>query len=191
MIRINLLPFRAARKKENIRRQVFIFFSLLILIALALVYYNMMLGQKIDALQTDVDETRSELNQTMKAAKEVDQIRKEIATLEKKMEIIAKLEKGRTDPVDFVEEMSRLVVEKKMWLTSLSEDAQNVKMSGLALDNKTVAVFMRKLQGSTLFSDVDLQQLQRTDQNEINLKSFNIQCKKANAEPEKKTKKRK
>ncbi len=191
MIRINLLPFRAARKKENIRRQVFIFVSLLVLIALALVYYNMHLGRKVADLQEKVDQTRTELNRTMRAAKKVDRIKKEIDTLEKKMEIISKLEKGRTAPVEFVEEMSRLIVADKMWLTRLDEDATTVDMGGLALDNKTVAVFMRRLEQSPLFASVDLQQLQQTETEQVNLKSFKINCKKAGIEPPSTKKKKK
>lgn len=38
MIRINLLPYRAAQKKENIRRQISIFLLLLILMTLALFF---------------------------------------------------------------------------------------------------------------------------------------------------------
>ena len=40
MIRINLLPYRAARKKENIRIQFNIFIGSLILVALAIFYFN-------------------------------------------------------------------------------------------------------------------------------------------------------
>jgi type IV pilus assembly protein PilN len=191
MIRINLLPFRAARKKENIRRQVFIFVSLFILIALALIYYNMMLGNKVAALQEKVDEARTELNRTMKAAKEVDQIKKQIETLKTKMAIIAKLEKDRTAPVEFVEEMSRLVVADKMWLTQLKEDSQSVRMGGLALDNKTVAVFLRRLEESPLFAEIDLRQIQQTEREEVSLKSFDIECRKAGVEPPKPKKKKK
>jgi len=185
MIRINLLPFRAARKKENIRRQVFIFVSLFVLIALVLFYYNMILNGKISRLQAKVDETRTELNQTMKAAKEVDRIQKQIATLEKKLEIIAQLEQNRTAPVEFVEEMSRLIVADKMWLTLLEEESQSVTMEGFALDNKTVAVFMRRLEQSPLFASVDLQLLEQTSKDEVNLKRFDIQCRKAGEAGEK------
>jgi type IV pilus assembly protein PilN len=186
MIRINLLPFRAARKKENIRRQVFIFVSMFLLIGLALIYYNMMLANKLASLQEKVDQTRTELNETMKAAKQVDQIRKQIETLKKKMEIIDTLEKGRTAPMEFAEEMSRLVVADKMWLVRLSEDGKSVRMGGLALDNKTVAVFLRRLEQSPLFGEVDLRQIQQTTKEGVSLKSFDIECKKAEVKPPKK-----
>jgi len=179
MIRINLLPFRAAREKENIRQQVFIFVSLFVLIALVLFYYNMILNGKISRLQTEVDETRTELNQTMKAAKEVDRIQKQIETLDKKMKIIEKLEQNRTAPVEFVEEMSRLIVADKMWLTLLKEESESVTMAGFALDNKTVAVFMRRLEQSLLFASVDLQKIEQDTEHGVNLKRFDIQCRKA------------
>ena len=179
MIRINLLPFRAARKKENIRRQVFIFVSMFVLIGLALFYYNMMLTNKLQDLEAKVEETRAELQRTLKAANRVDQIKKEIATLEKKMAIIDQLEKNRMAPVEFVEEMSRLIVADRMWLTRLSEETQVVNMGGFALDNKTVAVFMTRLEKSPLFSEVNLRRLQHDMQNEVSLKNFDIQCKKA------------
>ena len=44
MIRINLLPFRSARKKENIRRQLSIFLLSLILAVVAIFGVNFFLG---------------------------------------------------------------------------------------------------------------------------------------------------
>ena len=51
MIRINLLPFRAARKKENVRRQVSIFFLSFFFVVVVLVYYHISLGSKITNLK--------------------------------------------------------------------------------------------------------------------------------------------
>ncbi|HAR33905.1 MAG TPA: pilus assembly protein PilN, partial [Desulfobacter sp.] len=53
MIRINLLPFRLARKKENIRRQVSVFFLSLIFIFLALGWALSMLNNKISLIQNE------------------------------------------------------------------------------------------------------------------------------------------
>ena len=61
MIRINLLPFRAARKKENIRRQVSIFFLSFFLVVMALVYYHISLGNKILSLKAKIETTKKEV----------------------------------------------------------------------------------------------------------------------------------
>ena len=55
MIRINLLPFRAARKKENIRRQVSIFLLSLVFLLIILFYYNSSLSSQIDGLKSVLD----------------------------------------------------------------------------------------------------------------------------------------
>jgi type IV pilus assembly protein PilN len=189
MIRINLLPFRAKRKKENIRRQVFIFVSLIVLILLCLVYYNMILNGKVNTLTAEIERTKNELEQVQEAARQVDAIKREIETLEKKMKIISQLEMNRDEPVDFLENVSAMIVHesksdnRKMWLTSLSVSRESkdavsdtVRMGGIALDNKTVAEFMRNLEKSGLFSNVTLESLRRTEMRAIALKQFDITC---------------
>ena len=54
MIRINLLPYRAARKKENIRKQISIFFFSFLLIVVILLFYNMSFQKRIDNLNTKI-----------------------------------------------------------------------------------------------------------------------------------------
>ena len=61
MIRINLLPFRSARKKENIRRQVSIFLLSLAFMLIILFYYNYNLSSKMDNLNTKIKDTKSDL----------------------------------------------------------------------------------------------------------------------------------
>lgn len=179
MIRINLLPFRATRKKENIRRQVFIFVSMFVLIALVLVYYNLMLAGKIENLEVKVTSTKKELKEVQKKAREVDRIKKEIATLEKKMNIISRLERNRTVPMEFLVAMSELIVEKKMWLTRMDIGAGSVSMDGLALDNKTVAVFLQRLEAAPIFNGVNLKKITQSDKTGISLKQFIVECRRA------------
>ena len=179
MIRINLLPFRATRKKENIRRQVFIFVSMFILVALVLVYYNMRLTGKIETLEEKVASTKKELKVVQKKAREVDRIKKEIAILEKKMNIITTLERNRTVPMEFLIAMSKLIVEKKMWLTRMDVGAGSVSMDGLALDNKTVAVFLQRLEETPLFKGVNLKKITQDGREGITLKKFNVECRRA------------
>ena len=57
MIRINLLPFRAARKQENIRRQITIFGTSVLMVVLALIYFNGTMNDKIRGLEDYPDPT--------------------------------------------------------------------------------------------------------------------------------------
>jgi len=158
---------------------VFIFVSMFILIALVLVYYNMRLATKIDDLQVKVDSTKKELKIVQKKAREVDRIKKEIAVLEKKMNIIGTLERNRTVPLEFLIAMSELVIEKKMWLTLMDVGAGSVSIDGLALDNKTVAVFLQNLEEAPIFTGVNLTKITQAGKEGITLKSFNVVCRRA------------
>mgnify|MGYP001826777413 CR=1 FL=1 len=191
MIRINLLPFRAARKKENIRRQISVFFLSFFLMLAVLIYYNIHLGGQIKDLKTDVDATKNEVAKFQKITKQIDEIKKKLAILEKKTEVIRKLETNRFEPVEMLDNMSGKTIANRMWFTSFDDRPQNVRIDGIALDNKTVADFMTRLEGTGLFGSVRLQSIQKHVVKGSGLKKFSITCSKPvpNA-PKKEQKKR-
>jgi type IV pilus assembly protein PilN len=189
MIRINLLPFRAARKKENIQRQITIFFLLLFLIMAALFYGNKFFTKKIDALNQEINNINQQLAMKMKAAKEVDQIKKDLDELENKTKVIKDIEKNRKKPVLLLDAMTELVIAKRMWFTNFSDVSNTVTIKGIAIDNKTVADFMTRLEKSSLFSTVNLDSLKKeVFKGTLSLKNFVITCQKVTivTEPDKK-----
>jgi len=177
MIKINLLPFRAARKKENIRRQVSIFVLSLVFLLIILFYYNWTLGSQIGGLNADIKQTKSELEKYDKINKEIAAIKNKLSILKKKMAVMDTLEANRFEPTRLLDTMTQAVVPKRMWFTNLGTNGATVKISGSALDNKTVADFMVRLEKTGLFSDVDLNTLkQQKVGSSINFKSFHISC---------------
>jgi type IV pilus assembly protein PilN len=182
MIRINLLPFRAARKKENIRRQISVFILSLFLVTAILFYASGFWTNKIKLLNAQIEQINQELTITTAAAQEVDKIKKDLDDLKKKTDVIRNLEKTRREPVELLDAMTGLVVKNRMWFTDFSDIQKTIKIKGIALDNKTVADFMTQLEGSGLFSTVNLDSLiQQTFKNTLSLKSFEITCQKAEA----------
>jgi type IV pilus assembly protein PilN len=191
MIRINLLPFRAARKKENIRRQISVFFLSFFLMLAVLIYYNIHLGGQIKDLKTDVDDTKKEVAKFQKITKQIEEIKQKLAILEKKTEVIRTLETNRFEPVEMLDNMSGKIIANRMWFTSFDDRPQNVQIDGIALDNKTVADFMTRLEGTGLFGSVRLQTIQKHVVKGSGLKKFSITCTKpVPNEPKKDQKKR-
>lgn len=194
MIRINLLPYRAAQKKENIRRQISIFVLAVIMLVGILLYYNTTLNNNIDALNTQIKNNKSMLAQVEKQAKEVDEIKKAFDTLKQKTHVIKSLESNRKISVQLLDNMTTLVAEKvsvsqtkaspdsdskpvkRLWFTNFQENGNNINIQGIALDNKTIADFMTRLEGSSLFTNVNLKAIKQQKINELNLKNFEIIC---------------
>ncbi len=195
MIRINLLPFRAARKKENIRRQVSIVLLSLFLVILVMIYFNLSLKNKIEALDAKIEGTKKQIALVEKQAKEVDRIKKEFDKLNKKIKVIKNLETTRKASVHLLDNMTKMVVEKtsiseldksegkdikpekRLWFTNFSAKGNNINIKGIALDNKTVADFMTRLEISGIYKDVNLRTLKQQKVNKLKLKGFEITCK--------------
>jgi type IV pilus assembly protein PilN len=178
MIRINLLPFRSTRKKENIRRQLSVFVLSLILAVVAIFGANLLLGNQIDDLNSRITTTQSELVKYDKINKEIEEIKKKLDNLNKKLAVIRELEANRYEPVRLMDTLSQVIVEKRMWYTALDMKSELVTIRGIAIDDKTVADFMLRLESSGLFSTVNLKTLKQTDVQKTAVKSFEISCRK-------------
>lgn len=179
MITINLLPVRAARKKENVRRQVSVFFLCAVFTVSVMAYMAISMSQKISTLKSNIETTRTELKKYEEIANRVKHIKEELKKLEEKMDIIVKLEANRTGPVRFMDALTNFVIPDKLWLTSLTEDLGNMKLEGMATDNQTVADFMTAMEQSPFFEAVDLVSSKQVDAKPESkkLKKFTITCK--------------
>ncbi|MGD2097173.1 MAG: hypothetical protein PVG35_06295, partial [Desulfobacterales bacterium] len=127
MIRINLLPFRADRKKENVRRQVSLFLLSLVLVLIIAFYYNFDLNSKVGKLNKKIKETNAELTKYNEINKEIARIRKNLENLRKKMAVIEQLESDRYAPVILLDTMTQVLVSKRMWLNELVVQDKSVK----------------------------------------------------------------
>ena len=188
MIRINLLPFRAARRRENIRRQISIFLLSFVFVSAALYYYHMQLNLQLKELKTQSEDVKSRLKVFRKKAREVDQIKEALDTLKKKIDTIKTLEMNRREPVRLMEAMTEVVIPQRMWFTDFAEkkildnakakELEVVEIKGIALDNKTVADFMTQLEKLGVFVSVNLTTLKQVTIQKLNVKGFEIACEK-------------
>jgi len=180
MIRINLLPFRAARKKENVRRQISIFLLSLILVATAVVLFNFRLSSKITKLNTQIADAKVQVEKYNKINKEIDEIKKELDILNKKILVIASLEANRRDSITLLDSLTTLTVTDRMWFTLLRTKESFIDVTGIAVDNRTVADFMTRIQKSPHFGgenrDVILKSItqEAIEAKNITLKNFNV-----------------
>ncbi len=189
MIRINLLPFRVARKKENIRRQISIFVLLIILTILSLFWYTSVMNRQILTIIEKTEQVNSQILQYKEKAERVARIKKDLNVLEEKLEIVSSLKKQREKQLILFEGMTGLIVPERMWLENFQTNENSVTIKGIAFDNPTIADFMEKLEKSTLFNKVDLKTAKiKKFKDNVMLKSFELLCSKEKSEEEKQVK---
>ena len=175
MIQVNLLPYRTKRKVENIRRQVTVFALFLTMVLVTMFYYNTILKNKIAELDAKIVQINTEIARVEKDAKEVDRIKGELKKLKQKITVIKDLESKRKGAVRLMDDMTQMVAHetasstsddlegkegrpvKRLWFTSFQATGDQISIKGIALDNKTIADFMTRLESSKRFANVNLQ----------------------------------
>lgn len=178
MIRINLLPYRAARSKENIRKQVSVVGLSFVLLFVLLGGYNIHLSAKINNFVSKIETLKEEVAIYEVKSQKVETIKKKLKRLERQIEIIKQLESRRDDPPKLMEKMTDMVVQGRMQLTRFISAPKNITVSGIAMDNETIAIFMTRLERSSLFRSVSLTSSKKVKRFKISMKKFQIKCNK-------------
>jgi type IV pilus assembly protein PilN len=186
MIRINLIPYRAARKKENIRIQVNVFLGSVLIIGLLVFVLNSHLKGRINHLSEEIGSTQTQLAKYQKINQEIAEIKKKLAMLTRKIEVIESLERDRKAPVQNLDDMYQLLIEKRMWYTQIDEKGGTFKISGIAVDNQTVADYMTRIEKSERFLNVRLASIKQNKMQgkDISLKQFDVNFSKKQPESE-------
>lgn len=176
MIRINLLPVRAAQKKERIRSQLSVLVLSLVAVSIGCgaVYYRTMV--KIGAKNAEVASVQSQISQLQKKIGEVSKYKKLQEDLKKKLGILQVLKEGRSGPVHLLDELNK-VLPDKVWLTEFSVKSGGVDISGMAVDEKAVAGFMEGLERSPYYGNVELKEISQSVAKGIKLQKFSLTCK--------------
>ncbi|SLM32195.1 PilN [Desulfamplus magnetovallimortis] len=187
MIRINLLPFRAARAKENIRRQVSIFSLMALLLLFVFWYVILHYDDKIKEHESKIASVKQEISIYKAKADRVTKIEKELALLQQKLDAIDSLNNIRKEPVVLMDNLTQLVIPERMWITYLKSAGNSVTLKGVAFDQQTVADFMTNVKSSELFNSegVDLKTIQLKSIKDAKVREFELVCAKSNVAPKK------
>ncbi len=155
MIKINLLPVRAARKKEATQRHLIFFGIGLVLVLLLCVVLFTATRKDVSALKKQNDQLQEEIDNLKMIIPEVEELEKTKQALEKKKEIIGNLRASKMGPVHMLDEIATRIPEK-LWLTELTQEGDTLNLEGTAINNEVIATFMSNLEQSDYFGDVYL-----------------------------------
>lgn len=175
MTRINLLPIRATKKKETAKQQIMILIvAVVAVIAAGLAFYTVTFA-KVSGLKAEITSSEAELQQLKTKIGEIDNIKKLQDEVKKKLDILNKLRKEKSGPAIRLAKLSD-VTPDKLWLTNYAEKEGKVTISGLAYNEDLIAAFLRNLQGSGLYSNVELVVSEQKEEGGVKVKKFDVTC---------------
>lgn len=182
MIRINLLPVRAAKKKETALQQIFIFgASVAVVLVIVLALWLVKLGQ-ISGTQNDINAANAKISELKSKIGKLDEIKKLKDEVKKKLDVLSELRKNKTGPATRLATLSD-VTPDQLWIESYKEAGPDIKIGGLAYNEELIAQFIRALEASAEYERVELLVSEQKDVNGAKLKRFDLTFKIEAAKP--------
>jgi len=176
MLKINLLPIRQLQKHARACNEVLGFGAIFISLLLVLGVVAMLQSSKASAIQAETIRLNQEKQTYDKVLAEIKKLEADKKELENKINIINRLKKESSLTVHVLDEVATRLDSTRMWLTSLDQQGASLALTGVALDNKTIADFMNALDASPFISNVNLSNSSLTQIAGQELKAFSLQC---------------
>lgn len=193
MIEINLLPHRESRRLADLRQSVALLALGLVIAGGGIFFVSSSVNADLERAKTNARQLEAAIEQFKPQQEQVAKFKKQRKRLEEKLDVIKSLEKARTGPVRLFDEIANLTPDR-LWLSTLKTEGSKVTLDGSSLDTGIVADFLRSLNHSEYFSNVDLKKTKGGKEVEgVRLVDFKISADflKAESAPAQKSKKKK
>ena len=132
MIKINLLPYREKKKKENLVQQIWIIAGSFIVFILLLFWLQIWINSSISNLKSKIKESEASLVELDKTIGDLDKFKNDKKELEQKLGVIATLEENRLAPVKTLDNLAMLVPSKNIWLIKITQKVTTLTLKELA-----------------------------------------------------------
>jgi type IV pilus assembly protein PilN len=171
MIRINLLPVKQAAQAERRRQELIragLALALLVVLGAAI---RIQQGRELAATESRITQIEEALKALDSQVRDVNDLDAKKKALDSKLKVIADLGRKRVGPVGVMSDLAKATPDR-VWLTDFTEAGGGATITGQAVDNQIVAVFLRNLSGSPYFTNVDLVETTQDQVGDIKLRKF-------------------
>ena len=155
MTRINLLPWRETRRKEQQRQFISIAAGAAVLMGVIVLYLHLHVSGLIEEQTLRNKFMQDEIAKVEAKIAEIKTLETKKQQLLARMTIIQQLQSRRPEIVHVFDELVR-AVPPGMYLTKISEQGNTMVFEGVAQSNARVSAFMRNLDASSWFSNPKL-----------------------------------
>ena len=173
MIKINLLPVKATRRQDAVKRELVLGgVGMVGLLAACGVAY-VIVGARVSDLKAENAQLNKDIDNLKAIVARVDEVDKLKQDLQKKLDVIGQLKANKQGPVRMLDELSDATPEK-LQLTALKENNKQLNLTGLAVSNEVISQFLSNLERSDWFTDVYLVGIDQVEEEGYKLKEFQV-----------------
>lgn len=161
MARINLLPHRAAARKQR-ERDFFVQLAITAVAAIGfMILWNVWMGMRIDNQNERNAYLQDQIKQVDARLTKIDDLEKVRAQLLARKQIIEQLQANRSQMVHLFDELVKTIPGSAR-LTAIKQAGDQMVLSGVAQSNASVAQYMRNIEASPWMGPADLTKTENT-----------------------------
>lgn len=155
--RLNLLPWREMRRREQDRQLLTIAIGAWVLMIVIVFYAHIHVSALIETQTKRNEFLKQEIAKVEQEIKEVAELKKRRQDLIARMNVIQQLQADRTRVVRVFDELVRRVPDGVQLLTIKQTGGSSMALTGVAQSNARVSALMRNFAASEWFSDPELE----------------------------------
>jgi type IV pilus assembly protein PilN len=163
MIKVNLLKDHATRPRKNlaapkVSRMGLIFIAIAVLVAGTMGFWTLQIRRQIKTGTVKREELRREEARLETLKKEIEKFEKLKQLRQSRIDVIEQLKANQRGPVLLLNKVIQSVPRNGvLWLTSLTQKAETIKIIGYTQHTEIIPDFMTNLMRSGIFQSVDLE----------------------------------
>jgi len=176
MIRINLLPVKAAQKKVQLRNQLIIACVTILLVIGGCFAVYTSIQSDITEVKQEIKKNKAAIAKLKKKIGEVNKFKKLQEELKNKLDVLAALKEAKSGPVHLMDDLIEALPDK-LWISSFNDKGGRISIKGVGLSEEDVAEFMTTLEKSPYYKNVKLKVTKQKISNGLRLQDFDLSCK--------------
>jgi|GEM_PF-2003671 type IV pilus assembly protein PilN len=178
MIRINLLPARALKKKEDIKRELLLLLVIIFAVVGGLYAFNIYLGNEVTSLENTKKEQEQQLKKYNETIKRIGNIQAQINDVKRRIDIINSLSHNRSAVIRSLDHVVMAIPQNRVYLRSINHTREMINIEGTAKHNDDVAEFMNSLKAKEDIKNVFLRgtNLRTLPNTQIEVVDFGLNC---------------
>ncbi|WP_333841246.1 PilN domain-containing protein [Pelomicrobium sp.] len=176
MIRINLLPYRAERRRAR-NRQFGIVAALTAALGVVVWFAgHTVLAGRIEHQEARNDYLKKQIAVLDKQIAEIKTLKTQIQALLARKEVVEKLQSNRTEVVHLFDQLVRIVPEG-VHFTRLKQTGNNLSLTGYAQSSARVSTLMRNIEDSPWLGEPQLVEIKAEQVGKLRLNQFTLNFK--------------
>jgi type IV pilus assembly protein PilN len=176
--RLNLLPWREMKRREQDRQLLTIAIGAWVLMALIVFYAFMHVSALVENQQKRNQYLEGEIKKVEDEIKEIANIKKQRQDLIARMNVVYQLQADRTRIVRVFDELARRLPEGVQF-TSVKLAGDMLSIQGVAQSNARISALMRNLDASDWFANPELEVINVKDKGGDRVSDFSLKVKQA------------